>query len=58
MLSQCFEIPELFVWCRPQHFLTVNSKLNSCLHLNFGQITQMTFQNGSCGQLAEVNPSC
>lgn len=57
MLSQGFEIPELFVWCKPQHFLRVNSKLNSWLHLNFGQITQMTFQNGSCRQLAAANPS-
>lgn len=45
------------VWCKPQHFVGVNSKLNSCLRLTFGQITQMTFQHGSCGQPAAANPS-
>lgn len=44
------------VCCRPQHFVGVNSKLDSCVCLNFGQLTQMTFQNGSRGQLATANP--
>lgn len=55
--SPCFEIRGT-VGCKPQHSVGVNSKLHSCLHLTFGQITQMTFQNGSCGRLAAANPSC
>lgn len=35
----------------------VNSKPHSHLLLNFGQVSQMTFQNGLCGPLAAVNPS-
>lgn len=47
------------VWCKPQHFAGVNSKLDSCPHLNFVQITQMTFQSGSvAGWLAAANPLC
>ena len=49
------------VGCKPQHFVGVNSKLNSSLCLTFGQITRMTFQHGSCGWPAggvAANPSC
>lgn len=54
--SPCFEIRELFGANRSILLELIANSTRVCI-LNFGQITSMTFQNGSCGRLAVANLS-
>lgn len=54
--SPCFEIRELFGANRSILLELIANSTPVCI-LNFGQITSMTFQNGSRGRLAVANLS-